>query len=284
MNKPDVILEKERDFTDIVNATFSFISQEFKLLFKVYALYAGIPIIAVAILTAIYSGNSFTNLLQTIQGKAAPVQPDFGVIAGMTIVSFIVSIFLAGLTAAYLDEYKTKGKGQFVAGDVWNNFFSQLPMNFAISIVTLLMIIVGIAFCLFPGIYLAMPLSLAITILYIEKSDFGDVIKRCFDLIKNNWWMTFGLVIVVYLIVAILGGLFSIPAAVIGMVQGFTIATGSAESFDSMPIIITTIIGGIGQYLLYPVIYIAIGIHYFNLREQKDKTSLFQKISGITNE
>lgn len=285
MNKHDVILEKERDFTDVINATFSFISQEFKPFFKVILLYAGIPIITAALLAAIFSGNTISNMFMAIQGKVQPVDPNYGMMGAMYLVMIITLIFISGLTAAYLDEYRKKGKDNFISSDVWKNFLSILPLTIGVNIVTFLIIMAGFMFCILPGIYLSVPLSFAITILYIEKPDFGTTLKRSFELVSNNWWNTFGLIIVVYLIVSILGGLFSIPSMIIAGIQGFVIATGGeSESVNSLPIIISTVIGGLGQYLFYPILYIALGFQYFSLKEKKDQTSLLKKVSEITND
>lgn len=285
MNKPLVVLEKERDFTDVINGTFAFITQEFKLLFKVLVLYAGLPIIAASLIGAIYAGNTMSNLFLTIQGKSVPVEPDFSVMGAMYLMVFIAMFMISGLTAAYLDEYRKKGNGGFNEGDVWRNFVSQLLTAIGLNIVTFIMIMIGIVLCIIPGIYIMVPLSLVVTVLYIEKVSFGNIIRRSFELVSNNWWNTFVLIIVVSIIVSVLGGLFSIPAMVIGAVQGFTVATGGeAESVNSVPIIVSTIIGGLGQYLIYPVLYVAVGIQYFNLKEKKDQTSLFKKVSEITNE
>jgi hypothetical protein len=55
MNKQEIELKKYRDFTDVFNASFAFISQELKRLFQVIGLYAGIPVIIAVIMNAYYT-------------------------------------------------------------------------------------------------------------------------------------------------------------------------------------------------------------------------------------
>jgi hypothetical protein len=285
MNKPLVVLEKERDFTDVINATFSFISQEFKLLMTVVLLYAGIPIVLAAIPAAIYSEDSLSNVIMAFQGQGTPQQPDFGMIFLVNGLMIIAVSIMAGIIGAYLALYSEKGHGAFSAGDVWNKFISKLGTFILFTVVATLIILFGSVLCLIPGIYLMVPLSLGINVIYMEGTDFGATFDRCFKIVKDNWWITFALILVVGLIVMILGGLFSLPAMMIVLVEGVTAATGDGTAeVNSMAVIVTTVIGTIGQYLLYIISYVSIGVQYFNLKEKKDQTSLFKKVSGITNE
>ncbi len=285
MSKPLVVLEKERDFTDIVNGTFSFISQEYKPLLKVILLYAGLPIIAVSIATALYTDSSFSGIFSLFKGNVQPQQPDFVLLLIMYGLMFITAYQISGLVAAYFAEYKEKGHGNFTAADVWSRFMSRIGTFLLVSIVTLLMMIFGFALCIFPGIYLMVPLSLTITILFLEDTDLSQSIDRSFRLISNNWWITFAIILVVGLIVSMVSTIFSVPAFIIIFVQGFLAATkeGSAD-YQSLPVIISMVIGTVGQYLIYGISYVTIGLQYFNLKEQKDQTSLFKKVSEITND
>lgn len=285
MNKPIVVLEKERDFTDVINATFSFISQEFKLLMTVVLLYAGIPILLAAIPAALYSEDSLSKVFNVIQGQGTPEQPDFKMIFWVYGMMVIAVSIMAGLVAAFLAVYREKGPGGFSAGDVWSKFLSKLGTFILFSIASTLLMIVGLALCLIPGIYLLVPLSLGITAIYVEGTDFKETFDRCFKLVKENWWLTFALILVVGLIVSILGSLFSLPAMMIVLVEGVTAATGEGPAeMNSLAVIVTTVVGTIGQYLLYLISYIAIGFQFFSLKEKRDQTSLFKKVSEITNE
>jgi hypothetical protein len=285
MNKPIIVLEKERDFTDVMNATFSFITQEFKLLFKVIALYAGLPIIAASIPAAIYTQNTFASLFSIIKGNVVLQQPDYGMMALMYILMLVAFLLISGLVGAYFDEYKTKGHGGFEAGDVWRNFLGKSGLFLLLNLVTFFIVSIGFVLCILPGIYFAIPLSLASTILYVEKTDFKQTYNRCFNLIKDNWWATFGVIIVIAIITNILGGLFSIPSMVIGLVQGITVATSETTTeFSSVPVIVSTVIGSIGSFFIYVISYVGVGFQFFSLKEKKDQTSLFKKVFEITND
>ena len=291
MEKPTVILEKERDFTDLLNATFAFIAQEFKMLFKVIGFYAGIFIIASAIMQSYYTENAFSGIISTFRnvfegvvdgGDEVHFQPNIPMMFLMYIISLLSNFLICGLTFAYLAVYRDKGRNNFEMKDVWNAFLAKLPLALGLSIVTSLMIIIGMMFCFIPGIYLCVPLSFVLIILYAENKDFGESIGRSFKLVSQNWWATFGFLIIVVLIVYMLASIFSVPALVYGIIQGVTIASReTVGDISTIPFVITTVISGLGSGLVTPILYIAVGFQYFNLKEKKDKTSLFQKISEI---
>lgn len=288
MNKPLINLEKERDFTDVINTTFSFIKQEFKPLMKTVLLCVGLPIIIASSFAAIYSQNAMANMFDALQGNTIANPQSFtAIVFGLVanLLMGIVVMFLSGLVASYLAEYRDKGHNGFVTSDVWRRFVSKLGTFILFSIVSSIIIIVGFLLCLVPGIYLMVPLSLGISIIYLENTNLSQTFDRSFRLVKNNWWNTFGLILTVMIIISVLSALLSLPTMIIALVKGLTASTGGDSTMGStLPIVITTVVASIVQYLLYIMFYVAVGIQYFNLKEIKDQTSLFQKVSEITNE
>ncbi len=45
--------------------------------------------------------------------------------------------------------------------------------------------------------------------------------------------------------------------------------------------IVVSLIGTLGQFIMYPIILIGIGVQYYNLREQKDNDSLLKKVAEM---
>src|SRR5690554_6896170 len=108
MKKPLINLEKERDFTDVINTTFSFIKQEFKPLMKTVLLCVGLPIIIASSFAAIYSQNAMANMFDALQGNTIANSQSFtAIVFGLVanLLMGIVVMFLSGLVASYLAEY-----------------------------------------------------------------------------------------------------------------------------------------------------------------------------------
>lgn len=282
MKKPEIELKKERDFSDVFNASFAFITQEIKRLFRVVVLYAGVPIILAAIMSAFYTQDSLSSVFFIIDGSA-PEELDMGLMGLTVLFGLLAQLFIAGLVPAYLGEYEEKGKSGFTADDVWKRFVRHLGAVIGYSLLSFLIIIVGFLLFVIPGIYLSVPLSFILYVKIIEDRNFSSTFSRSFQLVSSNWWVSFGIILLAYLILAVIGGLFSFPAMIVAGIEGFMVGSGQQEASqsNSLALIITSIIGGLGQYILYPVLYIIIAFQYYNLREQKDRDTLLDKVSAI---
>jgi uncharacterized membrane protein YhaH (DUF805 family) len=121
-----------------------------------------------------------------------------------------------------------------------------------------------------PIVYLIIP------IIVIENSSFGYAFNKSFRIIKENWWMVFGVIFIMSLIISISGSIASIPLTVIGMGGKFL----SLKSFQLPLIIIFSILHNMIM-LAYALPAIAICMCYFSLSEQKDGTGLLGRIDRI---
>jgi hypothetical protein len=133
-------------------------------------------------------------------------------------------------------------------------------------------------------IYVSVPLSMGYLIIYTENRSFGGLFKRVFELVKGFWWQSFGVIFVLLLIYSIVSSLFSIPIFISTVMQGFVTASGGdASGGDNLTftMILVTLIGTLGQFIMYPIILIGIGVQYFNLREQKDNEGLLEKVAEM---
>lgn len=286
MNRPEIELKKERDFSDVFNASFSFITQEIGRLVKVIALYAGVPVIIAVVMSAYYTQDAINSVFQVMGGDFSDAAPDMGLVLLTTMIGLLAQLFIAGLVPAYLGKYEEKGKAGFTADDVWQRFLKHFGAIIGYSILSLLLIIVGAVFLVIPAIYLSVPLAFVLYVKVIENRDLGSTFSRCFQLIRNNWWRTFGILIVAYIIIAIISWLFTVPAIIVGVIEGFMVGSGQQEAIDSssLAVVLTSIFGGLGQYILYPVLYIIIGFQYYTLREEKDRDTLMGKVSAINED
>ncbi|PWE01110.1 hypothetical protein [Marinilabilia rubra] len=285
-NRPEIELKRERDFSDVFNASFAFLSQEIKRLTRVVAMYAGVPVIIAIIMSAYYTQDTFSTMFQVMSGTNVSTIPDPMLIFLTIVISFLATIFLAGLIPAYMGEYEEKGKNGFGAEDVWKRFARHFGAIIGFSILGSIIVTVGFFLLIIPGIYLSVPMAFLLFVKVIEDKNLGDTFSRCFQLVRNNWWITFGIIILAYIIISIVSWLFSVPALIVGGIQGFLVGSGEQEAFqtDSLAFILTTVISGLGQYILYPVLYIIIAFQYYSLREQKDRDTLMGKVSAINEE
>jgi hypothetical protein len=319
MEKPTVLLKQRRDFSDVINATFSFISQEFKSYGKVFLYYAGIPILLTAIAGAFFSGTEMTRIfsqLGNVDNSSEMLGTSYFVkLTIVYVLSLIVYVFVSGLTAAYLYLYSTKGRNGFESSEVWAYFITNVWRLVALYLVIFLGFLligggigailagfslvgaggVGAVITIFLSMliffvlvfYVSVPLSMGYLVIYVEDRRFGSLFKRVFDLVKGNWWQTFGVIFVLFLIYSMISSLFSIPVIISSAMQGYLSASGGepvvGESL-SFTMILVSLISTLGQFVMYPIILIGIGVQYFNLREQKDNEGLLEKVAEMVEQ
>ena len=196
------------------------------------------------------------------------------------------------ITALYLSVFNyiksyIANNGVVSEDDIKNGLKKDLGSGLAVNLIVGILIFTGLLFILIPGIYLGVVLTLALPILVFEQKGVGDTISSCFQLIKDNWWFTFGALIVFGIIMYLINVVFQMPMIIymiVGMISGLDAGVESmAESMQSKdPILmILTIVASIAQYLLYIITPIFISLIYFNLHEEKNFTGTFENIDRL---
>lgn len=278
-------LFQQRDFGNKINATFQYVTQNFRSL-GLALLYIVGP---VAVLAGIASGVMQSNMLK-LMGDSTRAQSDNPMAALQILSQFTSPTFwlamlfsLLANVAVILTTYghmkvyeRTKGNAISVA-DVWAEV--QPAVGRVIVISLLVSIITGVAtvFLIIPGIYVGVVLSLALAVTTFEGTDFGRTWDRCFKLIRDKWWSTLGLIVVMAIIVGIVGLLFAIPTGIVA----FFIGAKMLPDVSTVWLVIGNVIALVGRTLLNAVLYLAIGFQYTNLVERQEGRGLNSAIDSI---
>ncbi|GGG55923.1 hypothetical protein [Hymenobacter glacieicola] len=134
---------------------------------------------------------------------------------------------------------------------------------------------VGIATVLslyFFMIYAMVALSLYFVVWLREGRGFFGSIQRCFQLVWGKWWSTFGLIMVMFLMLWLIMVLVLVALSTVGL--PFTdLLSGRATDFSPLVrvlLIVYSAIQTLISLVFYPLIMIAICFQYFNLVERRD--------------
>jgi len=149
--------------------------------------------------------------------------------------------------------------------------------------------IVGYILCVLPIVYISIVLSLAMPIMVFESKSIGETISHSFTLIKGEWWNTFGVVLVIGILVSMLGFVFSIPSLIYQLISmGVSVSNEDPTAILGIledPIyLILNLIAYFGKFLFYSVTLIASAFIYFDLNEQKNLTGTYEKIESLGEE
>jgi hypothetical protein len=282
MQTNKIIFNQARDFSEKLNDTFSFLRQNFKNLGTSVLFIAGPFTLIGGIFLGLYqsqvlkSGNlgnvSITERFQNIFG----IEYFMGVLFSMITIT-IVAIIVSEYVRLY-NEDKTEN---FVWQDLLPKVKSSFLSIFLFGIGYIVIITLGSMFFVIPGIYLSIALSLLIYVRIFEGKSFFSAVSRCLQLIKGNWWPTFGMFLILSIIQGLLSFIFQIPVLISTVIIGLQGFKNEVSEGPDIFLIIATIISTAGTQLLYTVSLVGLCFQYFNLVEEKDATGLLSRIDSI---
>jgi hypothetical protein len=291
MEQAEINFKQERDFGEIFSATFAFIGQEIKRL-GTAMLYFVLPVLLLAAIIMVLFGAEQQKITQEVTGgDPYAISNPFSMMGGMfTYMLLLMFVYALAFTMlkctiyGYIKLYNEKGRDGFGLSEIWSEIMRYFFPVLGTSIVVGLLVGFGFVFCILPGIYLGVSLSIIYVALLFEGKGFGNAFSRSFDLTKQKWWLTLGLIIVSYLMIYMIAMIFSIPA----MIAGVAPMIHNLKNLEQPePIVFSTayyVLNSITYlitYILLAIPAIILAFHYFSLVELKDKPSLIEKIDQI---
>ena len=280
--------KKERDLGAIITDTFKFIRENWKEYFLTVLKIVG-PVLLIALTVLILYMFTMSDLFKDLDNVDANpggfLSKIFSWFFGLMFVYILLYTLLSMASLYFIKSYINNfGKPNFneVKANIYKNIWKFLGLGFLITLVT----VAGAIFCYLPGIYLGTVLSLATSIMVFEEKSIGDTFSQAFTLIKGQWWNTFGVLLVVWILLMILGQAFSIPAFIYQMVKMGTMMqnedpTAVFEIFKDPIYLILNIFSYLFQFILYSIPLISTVFVYFDLNEQKNYTGTFEKIENL---
>lgn len=268
-------LRKMRDFGELVNDTFLFTKQNLKPLFKSVIYICGFFFIALVATSVLYA-MSVQDLVKKGDVVSSPLQA-YGWELALSMVfsivfysSFILTIF------SYINLYLEKGNIAPEVDEVWAHvkFFFWKVLGALVLLIILNMI--GFVFCILPGIYLWPITSIILAIIVFENSPFSLAFSRGFKLVKDNWWVTFGALFIVTLIVGAISLVIVLPAT---LLSAGSMLVSKTPMTTSMTMVSTVLQSLTMVFMVLPLITVALS--YFSLAEAKDGAGLMDKVNMI---
>ncbi len=277
MNPKKIEFQQYRDFGQILSATFEFLRENFKQLAKALIFLVGPFILLAGIFGGLYQKEMFSFV------PTSTSLSQFGLTFGLYMLCvFITVMMLINTIYSYIIIYNRREDDSIIeVDDVWITAKGNILKIFLLSIGYTIVSMLAFVLLLIPGIYVSVALMIIYIVSINEDKGFFDAMSRCFYLIKNKWWFTFGLLIVLGLIQGFMGFLFQIPQYIAMFFVAFNSIDGNGmNSSTEIIFIVTTIIASF-NFLFYSISFVGIAFHYFSLVEQKEAKGLLNKIESI---
>lgn len=282
MPQQNIELAKTRDFGEIISATFTFIAQNFKPLFKAVFTFCGLLIIATA---AFYAMQQVKMIEYQKRVFENPGFQSFDTTLDRLGIEYFLMLFFMMLSYAlmttvvlcYMALYKQKGNLPPTNEEIWGHIKYYILRVLVGTFLLTILLIVATALCIIPGIYVYPIFGLIFPVMIMENATFGYAYQRSFSLIKDKWWATFGPLFVMGIIISVGYALFGAPTTIITVINALTHGTKTAAT--SIPLtVIAAVIQQVGQFL-YVLPLITLGFCYYNLNEIKEGTGLIDRIN-----
>ncbi len=286
MNNNYIEFKKKRELGEILSDTFAFLRQNGKSLLSVLLKTSGIPFVLLLLASAYYT-YSTGNMFDPVSIQNGNVFNSGGLFISLLAMLITLLIFyglLFGTVLHYIKAY-IENKGTINTEAVTQGVKKDFGNIIGLGILSGMITFFGFIFCLIPGIYLYVPMSLVFSILVFRNMSISDTISESFALVKNEWWITFATFFVIGIIIWLISTVFSIPALIYMFTKSFTAATESTMSdssavFDWVFIALNTLASA-AQYILYIISAVSTAFVYYNLNEKKHATGAFEQIDSL---
>ncbi len=288
--------EKKRDFGAVVGDSLYFFTRNFKSFLLGFLMYIG-PFFLLGSLGMIYAGMKLPDLMDT----GVPELESF--IGLLVFIPFILvaSLVMVAFVCAMVQKHQ-RNTGEPLIEGIWPDVRRNLWPSTVAFITMFLLIVIPLlllgflAFALGAEIGIALvillliPIVLYLTVIFsifmivhvLEKNPVLDSLSRAMYLVRDKWWNTFGVYIVISILASIASYIFMIPAYIIFLVQTLgSIGSGELSPQFGMWMGIMYACGFLGS--LFAGMYQMVGmiLQYYSLREQKDGTGLLKRIQEI---
>jgi hypothetical protein len=281
MAEPKIEFRKIRDFGENLSDTFLFIKANIKSLLASLLTICAIIMLAQAIISGIYQSRFFGIFDQLRNGLTDDPYQKF---TDIFTIEYFLTILCAWLShiamqvtlASYLKVYVTKGNGTPRVEEVWNIFRRNFLKILLYSIPIFIMTAVGFIFCFAPGVFLAVVFVPFAMIVVIEDTNFGYAFRRCFDIVKDNFWISLAIYLVAVMV-------YYFCTLIVGVGVGLVVAVFSFLSTHSVgtTVGILSSVLNIFSEIFYIIFFVSAAFQYFSLIEKKDGTGILERIDQI---
>jgi len=268
-------LRKRRELGEILSDTFTFARINSKSLIPVLIKTTGIFFLIHLLFSVAYQYTTMENMVLTNTGLF------FGSLFLMLLGSLIYYASASAAIYSYMINY-TETKGLVHTDQIIQNSRSKLVSLLLLGILSYFILITGLLFFLIPGVYLLVPVALSFPLLIFRNLGKRDSLKASFKLISDRWWITFGTLLVVGIVIGIISFVFSLPPSVYLAVKTLVIESGETQVLggDFIFLFLSSLSSAVGN-LLSIFIIIAVGLVYFDLDEEKNKTGIRVKLEEL---
>jgi hypothetical protein len=277
-------LRKQRDFSAVISTGFQFVRQNWKTLYR--------PLVFICLPPYLVASFFFGNFFRTVYtGTLGGTTGTIGTAAGSMFLGyalmFLSMLLLYAMIYEFMRHYAENHGLAPTTGELWKASARQLPAYFVIALLAGMIAMAGILLLIFGALWLAIVFTMAFPLRSFEKAGIGESIGGSFKLIKGHWWETFGLVLVLTLLISFLGYVIYLPFLLFtgfGAMSGMEGMDNPGEFGERMGWVMTVfmLVAGLVSVLLQPLLQVPLGLQALSLMEEKQGRGLLQRVDQMS--
>ncbi len=276
--KPGVVPLRPLSVLEILDGSITTIRQYWRpMLGLAFAVSAVLAVVGFLLsLLSLGSLSSLENLdPQTVDGG------DLATALVPTLVGSLVALLLQFVGVVLLTGMLTAVVGQAVLGrdlsigEAWDRVRPLAWRLIGLALLITLAVVVGLLFCVLPGLVLAVFFSLAAAVLVLERTSVTQAISRSWSLVGSAFWRTLWILVLVWVIYGVITTAVSIPFSIVSVVVPPVDQSGSV---NEVAFVVGQALSGIGSVIAgtigYPFIAAAIALTYIDRRMRREGLDL----------
>lgn len=268
MIEKEIQFNEKRDIGKIIPDSFAFIKQERHTIASLITRYVLPFIILYAVALVILQKNVLGKLdLSTPETLMSQIGPVYTNILLFSFFGIFVQALLMATYYSFIEVYIKKGKGNFTMEDISGLLFINSLKALSAALFMFVAVMLGVIFCILPGIFLANSLSLIAFIIIFEKNRLGNAVSGSFSMVNSQWWNTFVLNLVGILIMWAIGFVFTIPSLLAGITVNI-FDSGSTQQDLPMWYWVLSGASTVVSMILWIIPYTFLAFQYFNLKAE----------------
>ncbi|WP_026915968.1 hypothetical protein [Christiangramia portivictoriae] len=282
MHNNHIIFKQQRELGEILSVTFKFIRENYKTGLRLFFKLVGPSFILLVAAISFYTYATLGSSLFTNGNLEAS-----NVIIALILLMIAYLAYFTSMTGTinHIILSYINNNGKIQEEEVKSGLKQDFGKILLLSILTGIITFAAFMFFVIPGIYVFVPLSLVTAILVFRRNGVTDSISESFQLVKDNWWMTFATLLCIYLVIYVIGLIFQLPALIYIFIRAFTVAAESSaaepqDMFGTGYVIINAISSAI-QYIIYSMTVVGVAFVYFHLNEKKNFTGTYETIQNL---
>ena len=306
MTEEKINFKVVRDFGEIFNVSVKFLRQNFKLYFLSMLLLAG-PFVLLNSFASAYNQSVMLDKATMVRAGRLYNASVYGWEYFLTLFTqFIALLAIMCSNYAFMIVYSENGIGNFTVRDVAkkiNDHFIKISIGFivffvlvtifAVSIITIITMfgsaspVAGVFFAflfiiamMLLGPNLLWQLSAAFLVILSENEIAFSAFGRTREVMRDNYWWTWLIVVCGTLMIFVFSLFFSLPILALSwlkMLSNYSIEEDKTSLIYSS----LTIFCSFCATMVYSVLYIICGFHFFSLAEKQDGKGLMERINEI---